>query len=152
MQSTTPPEINERSFGVIPLQIRRKTPYIFIIQHYSGAWMFPKGHAEEGETEQQTAERELAEETGLSIERWLDHAPFIEHYSFWRGASKIYKEARYFPALVKGQIRLQQEEVKGGRWEIAANTPVCVTFAEMKHIAEQVNEWLLGVDLPLLSE
>jgi bis(5'-nucleosidyl)-tetraphosphatase len=149
MEPATLSEINERSFGVIPLQIRLNTPYIFIIQHYSGAWMFPKGHAEDGETEKQAAERELAEETGLSIERWLDHAPFVEHYFFYRGMKKVYKEARYFPALVKGSIRLQQAEVKGGKWERAANIPVCVTFAEMRHIAEQVNEWLLAVDFSL---
>jgi 8-oxo-dGTP pyrophosphatase MutT (NUDIX family) len=32
----------------------------------NGAWLFPKGHAEEGETDEETARREVAEETGLT--------------------------------------------------------------------------------------
>ena len=134
--------INERSYGVIPLMVRENRVCIFIVQHLSGAWLLPKGHALAGEPERQAAERELAEETGLQIERWLDHEPFIEHYSFWRGDTRISKEAKYFPAFVTGDIHLQQSEIKAGRWESAHDAPSFVTFPEMKKIAQQVNEWL----------
>jgi 8-oxo-dGTP pyrophosphatase MutT (NUDIX family) len=142
----TTPEINERSYGVVPLRICEGTPYIFIVQHYSGAWMFPKGHAELGETGLQAAGRELAEETGLQVERWLDHDPFIEHYFFWRDDNRMYKEVQYFPACVNGTVSLQQDEIKAGRWESAKDTPFCVTFPEMKHIAQHVYEWLQSLE------
>src|SRR4051812_12305921 len=31
----------------------------------NGAWLFPKGHVEPGETDEETARREVGEETGL---------------------------------------------------------------------------------------
>lgn len=136
------PEVNERSYGIVPLMMREKIPYLFIVQHYSGAWLLPKGHAEEGENGRQAAERELAEETGLAIDRWLDHEPFVERYLFWRGSRRIHKEVHYFPALVKGTVQLQREELQAGRWEPASDALVSVTFSEMKHIVQQVCQWL----------
>ena len=139
--------INEWSYGVIPLKIQEKTPYIFIIQHQSGGWLLPKGHAESGETPRQAAERELGEETGLHVERWLEREPFVEHYSFVRGHERITKEVQYFPALVAGSIRLQLEEVKDGRWVSVIEAPSFVTFTEMKSITNDVYEWLLSMSL-----
>jgi len=40
-----------------------------LIQHKEGRhWDFPKGHVEEGENEEETALREVYEETGLEVE------------------------------------------------------------------------------------
>ena len=41
---------------------------VLLIRHTKGRHIsFPKGHVEPGETESQTAEREILEETGLSV-------------------------------------------------------------------------------------
>ena len=41
---------------------------VLLIRHAKGRHVsFPKGHVEPGETESQTAEREILEETGLSV-------------------------------------------------------------------------------------
>ena len=41
---------------------------VLLIRHAKGRHIsFPKGHVEPGETESQTAEREIREETGLSV-------------------------------------------------------------------------------------
>ena len=41
---------------------------VLLIRHARGHHIsFPKGHVEQGETESQTAEREIREETGLSV-------------------------------------------------------------------------------------
>ncbi|MBD3304395.1 NUDIX domain-containing protein, partial [Candidatus Woesearchaeota archaeon] len=39
--------------------------YLLVKHKEGGHWDFPKGHAEEGETEEETALREIYEETGL---------------------------------------------------------------------------------------
>ena len=43
--------------------------YVLLCGHgiYQGYYGFPKGHVEEGETEQETAIREVKEETGLDV-------------------------------------------------------------------------------------
>jgi|GEM_PF-806815 len=39
---------------------------VLMIRHKNGTWVFPKGHIEPGESKTQTAEREVAEEAGVS--------------------------------------------------------------------------------------
>jgi len=39
---------------------------VLLVRYRSGAWAFPKGHVEAGETSEQTAVREVQEEGGVS--------------------------------------------------------------------------------------
>lgn len=137
-----PEDINERSYGVVPIMIRDGRVHLFIIQHHSGAWLFPKGHAEPNESDLQAAERELFEETGLKIVQWLRKEPFVERYQFVRARQKIYKEAKYFPAIVTGSVVLQTEEVLAGRWEEATVAASHISFPEMKRLVRQIVDWL----------
>jgi 8-oxo-dGTP pyrophosphatase MutT (NUDIX family) len=137
-----PEDINERSYGVVPIMIHDGVVQLFLIQHHSGAWLFPKGHAEQNETDIQAAERELFEETGLKIVRWLRSDPFVERYRFVRGKQSIYKEAKYFPAIVTGSVVLQTEEVLAGKWEEAITAASHVSFPEMKRLVRQLIDWL----------
>lgn len=43
--------------------------YLLVHGKKSQKWGFPKGHMEEGETEEQTALREFCEETGIRLEK-----------------------------------------------------------------------------------
>lgn len=142
----TESEINERSFGVVPIALRQGSLSVLLVQHRSGAWLFPKGKAEKDETPHETAERELKEETGLDIERWLEVGPFKERYRFFRAGKKIYKEVQYFPAFVKGEVVLQLEELRSARWERVEATPSAVTFPEMKKIAQDLCDWMRRED------
>ena len=52
---------------------------ILLIQDAKDRWTIPKGHIEEGETAQQTAKREIGEETGLTnteVLGWLGKIHF----------------------------------------------------------------------------
>lgn len=46
----------------------------------SDTWLFPKGHVEEGETDEQAARREIAEETGLTNLELIDDLGTYERY------------------------------------------------------------------------
>lgn len=139
----TEEEINERSYGIIPIAWRSWGLSILTVQHRSGAWLFPKGKAENDETPHQTAERELKEETGLTIEQWIDLGPFKERYQFLRSGRKVFKEVVYFPAFVHGELALQHEELRSARWERIEEVSQAITFPETKRIAEEVCHWLL---------
>ena len=55
----------EKSCGAIVFTRRNGQMLYVVVQEASGAYSFPKGHVESGETEIQTAVREVCEETGL---------------------------------------------------------------------------------------
>ena len=55
----------ERSCGAIVYTRRNGKLQFVIVQEMAGAYSFPKGHMEDGETEEQTAYREVFEEIGF---------------------------------------------------------------------------------------
>jgi len=130
--------VREHSFGIVPLQRRGDELFVYIVQHRSQAWLLPKGRREAGESPQQTAERELLEETGLRIVAWQDKEPLVEHYAFEREGRTIDKTATYFFAFVEGDPVIQEQELLDGKWVILSSFEQSVTFPEMKRIAREV--------------
>ena len=58
----------EKSCGAIVYRKHHGNTEILLIKHInSGHWSFPKGHVEHGETEVETALREIKEETSLDV-------------------------------------------------------------------------------------
>lgn len=58
----------EKSCGVIAYKTLGNVNYYLLIRAYNGDVGFPKGHVEEGESEVETAIRELREETNAAAE------------------------------------------------------------------------------------
>ena len=58
----------EKSCGAVIFRKAEDGWNVLLIRHTKGRHIsFPKGHVEPGETESQTAEREILEETGLQV-------------------------------------------------------------------------------------
>ena len=58
----------EKSCGAVIFRRAEDGWNVLLIRHTKGRHIsFPKGHVEPGETESQTAEREILEETGLKV-------------------------------------------------------------------------------------
>ncbi|MBI3115023.1 MAG: NUDIX domain-containing protein [Candidatus Kerfeldbacteria bacterium] len=127
------------SCGVIPLRRTRRGFEFLLIQHVGGKhWSFPKGHAETGETEQQTARRELAEETGLHRCRLLG-PKFLERYT-WRGTDGRHrKSVTFFVGLILGgRVMPQAEEVRDWRWLRYPDARRLITYRESKKLIDRV--------------
>ncbi|MEO0140615.1 MAG: bis(5'-nucleosyl)-tetraphosphatase [candidate division WOR-3 bacterium] len=107
----------ERSAGVIVFRIADGKPLYLLLKHPS-YWGFPKGHLEDGETEEDTARRELAEEAGLSdVEIIPDFHEVIEYW-FRREGHTIHKKVIFFLARANDQaLRLSHEHEDGGWFE-----------------------------------
>lgn len=59
---------HEKSCGAVVFRNSAGGPAFLLIRHVNGGhWAFPKGHMEPGESEEETAIREIREETGLSV-------------------------------------------------------------------------------------
>jgi 8-oxo-dGTP pyrophosphatase MutT (NUDIX family) len=134
---------HEESFGVIPLKQEDGHWMVLLINHKKGGyWAFPKGHSEPGELPEQTASRELFEETGLRIMRKLTDKTVREAYKFYRGSQLIEKVVTYFIAEVEGTIVLQVGEVNESQWVKLAEAERWITFEESRRIIRQVNSHL----------
>lgn len=106
----------QRSFGTIPA---RREPdgwkYLLLKQRPSGAWSFPKGHREMGETPELTALRETYEETGLFVEI----LPGFSHRTVYPlREENASKETTLFLSLLYGEqeVETQPEEIFEHRW------------------------------------
>lgn len=78
-------------------------------------WSLPKGHIEEGETAEQAAIREVAEETGItsSISRSLG----VIDFWFMAGGKRIHKTVHHFLfSEVGGELMPQVSEVDEVSW------------------------------------
>jgi bis(5'-nucleosidyl)-tetraphosphatase len=133
----------ETSYGIIPLRKNGLIWEVLLIQHQAGHWSFPKGHAEIGETPKQAAERELFEETGLKVDHYLAEEPFSEKYYFSFQGQRIGKTVLYFLAQVKGDVLLQEKEVKSSLWVAVHQAEAVISFAEGKALCRQVRFFLI---------
>ena len=69
----------EKSCGAVLYKMVDGTPYFVLV--FGSVYGFPKGHVEPGETEEQTAQREVWEETGVSVKINTDFRETIEYRS-----------------------------------------------------------------------
>ena len=76
------------------------------------AWTFPKGHMEAFESEQETALRELQEETGLTAILRKDFRDMVE-YPMKNGCLK---QVVLFLGEACGDIRMNRKELVECRW------------------------------------
>jgi ADP-ribose pyrophosphatase YjhB (NUDIX family) len=78
-------------------------------------WSLPKGHIEEGETPEQAALREVAEETG--IESSIERALGVIDFWFMAGGKRIHKTVHhYLFRETGGKLAPQESEVDEVGW------------------------------------
>ena len=124
----------EHSFGIIPLTIRRQEWNVFLVRHLKGGhWGFPKGHAEKGESPKEAAERELEEETGMRVIRYLPHSHLVDHYHYQNQVGEVVvKEVQLYLAEVTLSYRLQTEELIEAKWLPLSEIFSCVSFESQR--------------------
>ncbi|MCL4506153.1 MAG: NUDIX domain-containing protein [Chloroflexi bacterium] len=135
--------MKDQSFGVIPVR-RQDSQYLYLlVQHNAGHWAFPKGHAENGETDVQAARRELLEETGVSAVKLLEDVTLSETYFFKRNQQTVAKTVRYFLGLVQDTpVHIQAAEIQAYRWANFDEATRLITFSESRRVLSAAQEYL----------
>ena len=100
--------------GIVGRSFSDEKEYLVLLQT-NHCWSFPKGHMEKGESEQQTALRELYEETGLCPIQITDDRLVLEYDipPFTR------KQVILFLCEVEGSVVPQQSEILRHCWVTA---------------------------------
>lgn len=131
--------LQDYSYGIIPLRKVDGVWQSFIVQQTNSYWSFPKGHAEGSELPQESAERELFEETGLQVVAYYSIQPLLVMYKSHAKLS-YQKEVTLFCASVTGVVQLCPIEVLQGHWISVHELSEFIVFDAMQPLLKELQE------------
>lgn len=139
---------HERSAGAV-IYFRTKTGIDFLVlQYYQRHWDFPRGHVEEGETDEVTAIREIREETGLVNLKFIPG--FKEQISWWYHRKDepkpLFKEAVYFLAEADELTVQLSEEHSAFKWLSYNDALQQLTFLNARNVLKKAEEFLAAYE------
>lgn len=147
----------EKSAGAIIFRKEDNKIYYLLLHYHSGHWEFPKGHIEEGESNEETVKREIAEETGINdIKIIPGFKKYIKY--FFRQSYGLKDEAKkkapwIFKLVVFYIAETQTKEVKissehtGFLWLPLNEAIKKTTFKNSKLLLREANDFIVS---PLL--
>lgn len=132
---------HEKSCGAVVYRRYHGNLEILLIKHInSGHWSFPKGHVEAGETEVETARREIKEETGIDV--IID--PTFREIVTYSPKKDTQKDVVYFIAKAKNYDCVRQEtEIAEVKWVDAGCADSVLTYDNDKCIIAKARKVIL---------
>ncbi len=139
--------ITEKSCGaVVFIKENGQIKYV-IIKSQEGFYGFPKGHMEGIETEIQTALREVAEETGLSV-HIVSGFRTEDSYPFNRSGKTRIKHIVYFLAEYSNQTPIVQETELSSIDLMEFDTAISAfQFDSSKRILAKAHDFLMRYEM-----
>jgi bis(5'-nucleosidyl)-tetraphosphatase len=135
----------EHSAGAIIFHRENGEPVFLILHYEEGHWGASKGHLEKDETAEQTARREIREETGLTDLRWIPGFKMENHYFYKKEGQLSSKTVTFFLAeALSRKITLSFEHVCYA-WLPFAEAQAKVTFKSEKEVWLSAYELLLKI-------
>lgn len=135
----------EKSCGAVLYRINQQgeRQYLGVLNRSHKHWGFPKGHVENSETEQQTAQREVLEETGLtfSFVQGFRHAV---QYTMPNGISK---QVVYFLGIAEDATPIAQEsEIADLGWMGAQQLMQLLGFENDRQTLKLAEQFVDGLE------
>ncbi len=134
----------EHSCGFVLFRQLGEKRYYLLMHYKAGHWDFAKGHVEEGESEEQTARRELEEETTIRRVSILPGFRYEYVYEFGgkNGRATRSKRVTFMLARTDEQeVRISHEH-RGARWVPYSAAMKLVTFENARHMLEAAETFL----------
>lgn len=135
--------IYEKSCGAVVFTRMNNEIQYLLIRNLTGIYGFPKGHVEQGETEEQTALREVFEEVGLAVKlvsgfRCEDEHPIPQK-------ENTMKQIVYFLGEYSNQeFTYQKEELTDALLTDYETAMTLFQFDSSKRILTEANNFLLS--------
>lgn len=121
----------EKSCGCIIIESGK----VLLIQQMEGHWGFPKGHVEIGETEIETAIREIKEETNLDVEINANKRYTMEYVT----DKGTYKQVVLFIAKkISGNEKYQESEIKSMKWMTFEDAIKTITYDNTRELFKKI--------------
>ena len=131
--------LEERSAGVILFNKTEEIQFL-VLKYPSGHWDFVKGNIEEGEEEEETAKRELFEETGINNMNIKKGFNQKVEYNYYKKNNKVLKIVSYYLAETEQkEVKLSFEHLDY-KWENYDDLMKLITFDNSKDILRKAYE------------
>ena len=130
-----------KSCGFIVYKTVENTNYYLIIKSTNGDVGFPKGHVESGETELQTAIRELKEETNVDVEIIEGFRKQIE-YPLPKRPDVIKQSVYFLGRAVTDDIICQEGEVINAAFVSYDDAMRTLTFEDTRRLLEDAKTYV----------
>lgn len=134
----------EKSCGAVIWRKSGESIQFLLARHNGGHWSFPKGHVEQDETEEETARREIMEETGLASCINTGFRQVVTYYP----KHGVVKDVVFFLATVTGGAeKAQEEEISEIRWFSFQDARDRITFASDEEVLLEAYAYLSQSDV-----
>ncbi len=129
------------------LGVRGKKIEYLLLHHELGHWDFPKGWIERREKLEETAKREIGEETGIKdIEFIPGFKEHIKYFFKWEGKN-IFKIVTFFLAETKAQDVVLSFEHIGYKWLPYEEALKQLTHKDVKEVLKKAHQFIKNKEL-----
>ena len=134
----------EKSCGAVIFKKDDGKIKFLVEEMYQGHFAFPKGHVLFSETEQETAKREIKEETNLDV----SFIPNFRYKTSYMPAKNVIKDVIYFLAknVDDSALKHDNEEVKNLFWLEFDDAYKTITFDNDKEILSKAYNHLNSLE------
>jgi len=132
----------EHSAGVVLFKETNGQREYLILHYPSGHFDLPKGHIEGEETEEETAIRELEEETGITQVELLDGYRHMIDYQFRHAGYLIQKDVVFFLGKTDQEDVTISHEHQDFMWLPFEEAHTKLTFTNAKALLEKAQHFL----------
>ena len=132
-----------KSCGFVAYKQIKNKNYYLIIKSLNGDVGFPKGHMEIGESELQTAIRELKEETGIDVEAISGFRCQIE-YPLPKVPDAIKQTVYFLGKCTSDNIVCQEAEVAAASFVSYDEALKILTFEETRNILKEAEFFIVS--------
>jgi len=132
----------EKSAGAVIFRKEEGKIYYLLLRYQAGHWDFPKGIIEKGEKIEETARREIKEETGIKALKFIEGFKEWIKYFFKLKEKNIFKIVTFLLAETKQKnVKISWEHI-GYKWLPYKEALEQLTFKNAKEILKKANDFL----------
>jgi 8-oxo-dGTP pyrophosphatase MutT (NUDIX family) len=144
--------LKEFSCGAVIYKMKNDNPlFLLVNSKRNGIWGFPKGHIENGESEKETARREIFEETGIKNIEFIKNFRQEDVYNIIDGTAncaderQVEKHSIYFLAsALEGTLDFDKNEILELKWVDINQAQDLISFINQRKIINSAYNLIIG--------
>jgi 8-oxo-dGTP pyrophosphatase MutT (NUDIX family) len=129
--------------GVVYYDAGGDGPIYLLMSNRKGYWEFPKGHVDNGETEEEAAIREVREETGLNEVSIIPGFKTRIKYTYTKNDKRYPKEVVFFLMKANPKRVEVSEEHTGYVWLKYEEAMKKISYDNARKVLEKAHKFLM---------